>query len=452
MVRIIAFYLPQYHPIPENDAWWGKGFTEWTNVAKAKPWFPGHYQPHLPADLGFYDLRIPEIREAQAEMAREYGITAFCYYHYWFNGKQLLERPFDEVLTSGEPDFPFCLCWANENWTRRWDGQEQEVLAAQKYSLDDDLEHIRALMPAFKDRRYLKVHGKPIFLVYQIQMLPDPATTSSIWREEAVKAGLPGLYLCFVTSSSKVINIHPSTVGFDAVIDFPPASGDPFYRLRPKRRRFERLSSENLITRNLVASYPEMVRKMICRVEPSFPLFPGVTPGWDNTPRRKQSALIMLGSSPELFENWLHWAIRTTQQRFDGDEQMVFINAWNEWAEGNHLEPDMHWGRRFLEATRNALVKTEAWSLEELDRLVKKQSLDIELNPGNQPYPEEMADLAFQAYYKNDLKQARKWALKCLWANPRWLENRGLLLILIETLVGGRLMRGVRRLLKKINR
>jgi lipopolysaccharide biosynthesis protein len=273
--RLIAFYLPQYHPIPENDAWWGKGFTEWTNVTKAKPLFPGHLQPHLPADLGFYDLRLPEVRQAQADLAREYGINGFCYYHYWFNGKQLLERPFDEVLTSGVPDFPFCLCWANENWTRRWDGEEQEVLAAQKYSLEDDLEHIRALMPAFKDRRYLKIHGKPIFLVYQIQMLPSAEATANIWRDEAVKAGLPGLYLCFVTSISRMAQVDPSTVGFDAVIEFPPAASDTYYRLRPKRIKFEAPTAENPYICNIVASYPEMVQKMTHQVEPSF-LFPGL--------------------------------------------------------------------------------------------------------------------------------------------------------------------------------
>src|SRR6266446_2869134 len=197
-VRVIAFYLPQFHPIPENDAWWGKGFTEWTNVTKARPLFRGHYQPHLPADLGFYDLRVAESREAQADLARQYGITGFCYYHYWFAGKRLLHRPFDEVLTSGRPDFPFCLCWANENWTRVWDGGGSEVLMEQTYSEQDDRAHIQALMPAFADTRYFRIDGRPLFLVYRTELLPEPARTADIWRSEVSKAGLGDLYLARV--------------------------------------------------------------------------------------------------------------------------------------------------------------------------------------------------------------------------------------------------------------
>src|SRR5213596_3306777 len=188
-VRAIAFYLPQFHPIPENDAWWGKGFTEWSNVVKAKPLFRGHYQPHLPADLGFYDLRLPEVRAAQAVLAREYGIDGFCYYHYWFSGKRLLNRPFDEVLTSGEPDFPFCLCWANENWTRRWDGQDHQILIAQQYLPTDDLEFIKSLIPFFSDPRYIRIDGAPFFIVYQPQHFPDPQKTIDTWRAYCEQAG-----------------------------------------------------------------------------------------------------------------------------------------------------------------------------------------------------------------------------------------------------------------------
>ena len=207
-IRAIAFHLPQFHPIPENDEWWGKGFTEWTNVVKAKPLFKGHYQPHLPADLGFYDLRVPETRAAQAMLAASHGIHGFCYYHYWFNGRQVLERPVNEILKSDEPDFPFCLCWANENWTRQWDGLESDVLLQQKYSSADDLAHIRHLIPFFQDRRYIRVSDRPLFLVYRASDHPEPERMTEIWRQEAERAGLKG---CFSFESNVLLmNIRGS--------------------------------------------------------------------------------------------------------------------------------------------------------------------------------------------------------------------------------------------------
>src|SRR5665647_256742 len=198
-IRPIAMYLPQFHPIPENDEWWGKGFTEWTNVAKAKPLFKGHYQPHLPADLGFYDLRLEESRIAQAEMAKVNGIYGFCYYHYWFNGKRILERPFQEIFETGKPDFPFMLCWANENWTRTWDGGNHHILLEQKHSPEDDRNHIKALIPYFKDSRYIRVDNKPVFSVYRASLFPDISNTIRIWREEAEKEGLELYICCFET-------------------------------------------------------------------------------------------------------------------------------------------------------------------------------------------------------------------------------------------------------------
>ena len=194
-VQAIAFYLPQYHPIPENDAWWGKGFTEWTNVTRARPLFPGHYQPHRPADLGFYDLRLPEVRKRQAELARHYGISAFCYHHYWFQGRKLLERPFQEVLASGRPDFPFCLCWANEHWSRSWDGNQGTVLVAQQHSAADDRRFIEDLLPALRDQRYFRVSGKAVLLVYQASLFPDASNTAEIWREACAHSGVGELFL-----------------------------------------------------------------------------------------------------------------------------------------------------------------------------------------------------------------------------------------------------------------
>jgi SAM-dependent methyltransferase len=345
-VRLIAFYLPQFHPIPENDLWWGKGFTEWAYVARARPNFEGHHQPRLPADLGFYDLRVPEIREQQAELAREYGIFGFCYYYYWFGGKRLLHRPFDEVLASGRPDFPFCVCWANENWSRRWDGLDQEILIAQNHSPEDDRNFIAGLLPAFRDSRYIRVDGKPLLLVYRVNLLPDAARTAEIWREECRRAGIGDIYLCALESYAG----DPRSCGFDAAFEFPPHT---------------RVTNENLISRRrkinpeyqgIIADYTLLSRQATARPAPDYALFRGVMPSWDNTPRRQNDSLVFLNSSPEAYESWLRKAIELTLAEKRGDERMVFINAWNEWAEGAHLEPDQLYGLQYLEATRNAMA------------------------------------------------------------------------------------------------
>ena len=339
--KLIAFYLPQYHPIPENDSAWGKGFTEWTNVTKAKALFPGHYQPHIPADLGFYDLRLAETREAQAELARQYGVYGFCYYHYWFNGKRPLGRPLQEVLASGKPDFPFCLCWANEKWTRNWDGRSSEVLIDQHYSKEDDLNHIRWLCGVFGDDRYIRVNGKPLLLVYRVSDLPDPLGTTSLWRKEAQRLGLPGLYLCRVEAFGGELS-RPETLGFDASVEFQP----DWTGLRPVA---------NLLTDgNWVSSYRDAV-ELVCRKEiPPFKRFPCVTPSWDNTARKSTDAFIFLGATPSLYGKWLGHEIDTLEER-NLDDDIVFINAWNEWGEGNHLEPDLKFGRAWLEATLDAI-------------------------------------------------------------------------------------------------
>jgi len=368
--RLIAFYLPQYHPIPENDEWWGKGFTEWTNVAKAKPLFKGHYQPHIPADLGFYDLRLPETRQAQADLAREYGIHGFCYYHYWFNGKRLLEQPFQEVLESGEPDFPFCLCWANENWTRRWDGADHKILIRQVYSEQDDVEHIKYLLPIFEDPRYIKINGKPLILIYRIQSLPNARRTVEIWRKMADQAGFPGIYLCSVVSLS-ILHFDPTVLGFDAAVDFVP---DWKYLPDPKkplgynysifRKIMKRAFPENIFLFNHISKYAAFMENMINRPEPNFKLFPGVTPGWDNSARKRKFAHIFYGSNPKLYGEWLKIAINLSRKRFINiEEQLVFINAWNEWGEGNHLEPDLKWGRAYLEKTRDVLYSLNKRSI-----------------------------------------------------------------------------------------
>ena len=355
-VRAIAFHLPQYHPIPENDEFWGKGFTDWTNVVKAKPLFAGHYQPHLPADLGFYDLRLPEARRAQANLAREYGIHGFCYYHYWFNGRRVLERPVNEILASGDPDFPFCVCWANENWTRRWDGRDQQVLLRQVYSASDDIDHIRSLIPMFKDPRYIKIHEKPLFLVYRLGNLPDPAGTINRWREEAGKAGLPGLYLANVESFSEDHGLA-GRLPLDAAVEFAPDWQSRGERIKASYRPFPFLRkkySGTPWTDNTVVKYEALVEAMRNKAPTDYLRYRCVTPMWDNSARRSINAAIFSESSPSLYERWLTATVQDLIAP-SPEENFVFINAWNEWAEGNHLEPCKKWGLAYLDATRSAL-------------------------------------------------------------------------------------------------
>ncbi len=348
-LRFIAFYLPQYHPIPENDEWWGPGFTEWTNVARAKPLFRGHYQPHIPADLGFYDLRLPEARAAQASLAAEHGIAGFCYYHYWFQGRRLLQRPFEEVLRSGRPDLGFCLCWANENWTRTWNGGEQEILVAQSYSPDDDLRHIRSLAEAFADPRYIRVDGQPLLLVYRASRLPEPRRTADVWRAEAERLGVGVPYLCSV-QSFHTEHRDPADFGFDAAVEFAPDIDDqppPHSAARRALRRF--LNPRSPYRVNAVCDYDKVATRMLGLDAGDYKRYPCVTPGFDSTPRRRRGgARILVGSTPERYEWWL----RERMARFtpySPDENLFFVNAWNEWAEGNHLEPDLRWGRAYLD-------------------------------------------------------------------------------------------------------
>ena len=361
-IRCLAFYLPQFHPIPENDQVWGKGFTEWTNVARNRPSFPGHYQPHVPADLGFYDLRLPEARAAQAALAADNGIDGFVYYHYWFNGRQVLERPFAEVLSRGQPAFPFCLAWANEDWTRKWDGLSDDVILAQHYSPEDDIVHIRSLRDAFFDDRYIRWRDMPVLLVYRASKLPDPARTTELWRQEAESWGLPGLYLLRIESFPDEVG-DPSRLGFDGAVEFQPRWWAPlrqpvlFEVVDRLRRPLVRLKP----FRHIVRSYASLVRSEAPRQLPDYVRWPGVSPRWDNSPRRTRDAVIFVGSSPERYAAWLSSALEkcvdVTQQAGQAANGFVFVNAWNEWAEGNHLEPDLKFGRAYLEAHRATLQK-----------------------------------------------------------------------------------------------
>lgn len=349
-VRSIAFYLPQYHPISENDEWWGKGFTEWTNVTKAKPNFVDHYQPHMPGEFGFYDLRLPEIREQQVNLAKEYGIYGFCYYYYWFNGKRLLHRPLDEILATGRPDFPFCVCWANENWTRTWDGQDSHVLIAQNHSTEDDIAFIQSLFPALRDSRYVRIGGKPLILVYKVALLPNPEQTAIVWRDQCRTARIGEIYLaCVHNNANPELNVDPRTIGFDAAVEFPPLGKGV---IAPTPRHLL-----NKKFRGLCYDYMATAKNIVLGRCPPFTFFRGVMPSWDNTARRQDSGHIFLGASPEGYGRWLESAAEWTARMHVGDERIVFINAWNEWAEGNHLEPDQKYGRAYLEATRAVMQR-----------------------------------------------------------------------------------------------
>jgi lipopolysaccharide biosynthesis protein len=357
--RVIAIHLPQFHPFKENDEWWGKGFTEWTNVAKARPRFPGHYQPHIPADLGFYDLRLEETRIEQARLAKEAGIYGFCYYHYWFNGHQLMERPLQEILNSGKPDFPFMLCWANENWTRAWDGGDKKILIKQDYSYEDDLTHIKCLISNyFKDPRYIKVDGKPVFCIYRCDLFPDISKTISIWREEARKHGME-LYLCMFesfTNSGK----SGLELGFDAAVEFQPHALYHNGYIRWHKSTLRRLInkfSRKLIKRDVIPSlisYSNYVDYVTKLQMPQYKRYPCVTPMWDNAPRRKGAFFAFTNSTPKLYGRWLSSVLEKFKP-YSKNENFVFINAWNEWAEGNHLEPDMRWGKSYIKETKDQI-------------------------------------------------------------------------------------------------
>lgn len=347
--KLIAFYLPQFHPIPENDLWWGEGFTEWTNVTRARPQFKGHYQPQLPTELGFYDLRDPEVLARQATLARQYGIYGFCFHYYWFDGRRVLERPLEDLLDRAEPDLPFCCSWANENWTRRWDGLEHEVLLRQGYEGNWAERFIRDLFPVLADRRYLRVEGAVPLLVYRVDQLPDAPRVAELWREIAQREAGFELHLAAIQSFG--ID-DPRPYGFDAAVEFPP---HPFGR-RAGTARVRRLKHG---FRGAIEDYDELVRVLLAKPWPDYRWYRGLMPSWDNTARRGANAYIAAHSSPEAYGRWLAALVSEALARGDGQEPLLFINAWNEWAEGTHLEPDDRYGREWLEATLRARSATQ---------------------------------------------------------------------------------------------
>lgn len=384
-IRIIAIYLPQFHPIPENDEWWGKGFTEWTNVGRAKPLFRGHDQPKVPADLGYYDLRLPEVREAQAQLAREAGIEGFCYYHYWFgNGRRLLERPFNEVLELGKPDFPFCLCWANHTWSNKtWEKSKSKttntILLEQRYlGIEDYTMHFNALLPAFLDKRYIKVDGKPIFVIYHPWDIPEISLFIEVWQELAKKNGLSGIHFVGQSpatsshekqkdgtikvvlpnlKSSEVVYKKVLSLGFDAVNSFGKRRGELLSKGKWKTYIREVLLKLGLNSK-LLYDYPKTVRYFFSPEDQWENVYPTIMPGYDRTARIGNAEGIFIHNTPENFKKHVEDAIAIVKNK-DPQHQIIFLNAWNEWAEGCYVEPDLTYGHGYLNAIHEALAEVE---------------------------------------------------------------------------------------------
>lgn len=356
--KIIAFYLPQYHPTPDNDKWWGKGFTEWTNVGKAKPLFPGHYQPKVPADLGYYDLRLPEVREAQAELAKEAGIYGFCYYHYWFgNGKEELELPFNEVLRLGKPDFPFMLCWANESWHKKfWNkdgkGSSKEMLIEQTYPGEQDvIDHFYRLLPAFKDPRYIKIDGKLAFMVYSPAELPNTSMFINTWNILAKQNGLPKFF--FIAQLRNCINseLINDTLksGYNAVNTL--RMWDAWNKNYSIVKRFLRRINRHIFHRPQIRNLESFYKHFIEQDDFREYVYPTTIPNWDHTPRSGYGGTIFKDATPDLFIKQLEYFNNTLYEK--KDENIIFLKSWNEWGEGNYIEPDLKFGKGFIDALKN---------------------------------------------------------------------------------------------------
>lgn len=363
--RVIAYYLPQYHPTPENDKWWGKGFTEWTNVAKAKPLFRGHHQPHIPADLGFYDLRLPESRKAQAELARSFGITAFCYWHYWFgNGKKLLNFPFEEVVRTQKPDFPFCLAWANHSWyNKQWSSSstghfslaKTTLLIEQKYEgIEDYIAHFNDLLPAFKDSRYLKVHGKLLFVIFDADNFTDFPTFKQKWNELAEKENLPGFYFVahnIVFNTENKLDKYKS-IGYDAV-NF--SLHLKVFSLQEKLSGLTgRIKAHFTMGPNIV-DYKKAIDVMDSPLYANHDIYPTIIPNWDHTPRSGRFGRLFKNCTPELFREHVRKTLDRIKDK-PAEDQIIFLKSWNEWGEGNYLEPDLEYGTAFGEALRSEIL------------------------------------------------------------------------------------------------
>lgn len=356
--RFIAFYLPQYHPIPENDNWYGKGFTEWTNVAKAKPLFKGHYQPHIPADLGFYDLRLKETRMAQAQLAKDYGIEAFCYWHYWFgNGKRLLETPFNEVLKDKDVDFPFCLAWANHSWEKKmWHNQEgNQLIVEQKYGGEEDYkEHFYTLLPAFKDERYVKVDGKILFVIYNPFGSNELPKMMRLWRSLAKKNGLNGFHFVGKTFYNERKN-ELLNMGFDSVYNETMLS---IHHKLSVYDKVKKMFSRKVLKRPTVFQYKQAAKYLVTDDSKEETTIPVIVPNWDHSPRSGSNGFIFHNSKPKYFKSVVEQAIENTKDKPE-EKQLIMVKSWNEWGEGNHLEPDLKYGTGYLQVIKESLIEFE---------------------------------------------------------------------------------------------
>ncbi len=347
-VRLIAYYLPQFHPIPENDAWWGRGFTEWTNVSKAIPRFEGHYQPHLPGELGFYDLRMPQVLQRQAELARRHGLEGFCFHHYWFAGKPLLDTPIRLLLEHPEIDLPFCVNWANENWTRTWEGNDKEILIGQDHSPEDDVAFVASLEKLFRDPRYIRIDGRPLLMLYRPKILPDARATVRRWRAHLQSAGLGNPYIVMAQAFG---DQDPRAYEMDAAAGFPPHNtGFECPRIQHTLEWFD----PNY--QGTVVRYTDMAASALANRPQEFRQFPGVCPSWDKEARSPGRGFSFVGATPAAYGEWLAAACRIAMQAPEPDERVVFINAWNEWGEGAHLEPDRHFGYAYLAETARVVA------------------------------------------------------------------------------------------------
>lgn len=346
-VRLIAYYLPQFHSIPENDAFWGVNFTEWTNVTKALPRYAGHYQPRLPADLGFYDLSHSDVLRKQAKLSRRAGIYGFCIHNYWFSGHKVLDGPLRALLSNSDIDLRFCLNWANENWTRRWDGAESNILLQQRYDSGDDVKYAESILPALKDPRYIRIDGRPLLMIYRPGIVPSAAKMIKNWRSFFKENGVGDPYIIMPQAFG---DIDPRAFGLDAAAGFPPHNGG--WEL-PNRRNSIKLLDTGYD--GVAASFEDLAAAHINNRPTDFRLFPGVCPSWDNEARKPRRGHSFYGADPSLYGRWLKAASEQASRAPIHDERIVFINAWNEWAEGAYLEPDRHFGYAYLAETRRIM-------------------------------------------------------------------------------------------------